>query len=152
MSQIFVKLHRFGFSSQQELNNFIATLASRGYVPFYESTNTIRPVDGEYDVIAREFDYVTVDTMRTMHDLTICLPATSYSGYWLELPPGCRPAARDPVQDVPAATARPASQLRAAVLYMIEHGTSANAAAKHFGVASSNMRITMERMRRNGEI
>ena len=151
MSQVNVKLIRFNFTAQADFDNFINARLTAGYSIYNERVTSARPAEGVYYVDAREFDYLT-DGLAVLHDLVICHPARAMSGYYLELPFGCCPAERDPAQDTHGASDAPVSKLRQAVLYMIEHGTSANAAAKTFGVASSNMGVTIARMRRNGEI
>lgn len=149
LNEIVVKLHRFNFGADiVGFNRLMDQLHALGYCEYVEPGYTVRPIDGEYFVTATDIAYITEDC-QTLHDLVLCQPLSSRSGYWLELPISCRPAARDPAQDVaPPGT----SKLKQAVHYMIREGCTPYAAAKACGVAPSNMYITIARMRANGEI
>jgi hypothetical protein len=151
MPEIYVEVKHFNFRNKQaELNELVDKLKLHNFIPFYDKFITRRPAIGQHLVKAFDTYYQDVSTFQTIHDLHI---GPDLVGYYLILPPGCRPAAADPDSVMyTGPNTMPISRAKQAVHYMLDHKCTAYAAAKACGVSPSNMYITIERMQRNGEI
>ena len=141
MSEIYAKLIHFNAGTN------LSKLVAAGYVINRATDKYERRPDAGYLYLqGTPYNYIS-EKMEIVHDLYIYMDG---SGYYLELPAGCKPAPADPSR-----TAQPMSEskLRQAVRWLYSApGRTQQQAADMFGVAQGNISVTAKRMRRKGEI
>ena len=153
MSEIICNVVRFSMRKDSaDWLRLSDNLARAGMHLHIESDKYIyMPIAGSARFEALDFNYLD-DSLRTIWDFCAVLMGADMCGYYLELPPGCKPAPLDPSALVTVA-GNGGSKLRQAVQWLCaEPGRTQSQAAALFGVAQGNVSTTFKRMRRNGEI
>lgn len=143
MTQIRATIHHFNLSTASaEWQALHANLSAWGYSEYTlppEARYAAMPPAGDTVLDVGRTGYID-STGNVLHDWTLYpISPRRRVGYWIELPPGCKPHAPDPAGDGRSRISRAIEWLRA------EEGRTQTEAAKLFGVKQSNLSVALRK-------